>query len=251
MKRLLAVLLVLTLLVPSVCYAEDHFETDISLCYDGDAYSVDYVFEVTGDGTITDVILSDEDCYFEWNHIDSEAKLYLSIASGNVIPRANTMATIVSDAEIELNPVKMVVNGKIKEGVYAYHEPMEMEGLPPTIDVPGYTSSKKCKRCDLMIVEAEEIPASGPNVQAVLDDDGILSVTGALSDHSVAEGITFVAVYDDNGKMIFIEDATELDQNDFSMQMENAEDADTVKIFRFTMPALAPLHKAAETDVVK
>lgn len=251
MKRVLAVLLVLTLLVPSVCYAEDHFETDISLCYDGDAYSVDYVFEVTGDGTITDVTLSSEDCYFEWNHIASEAKLYLSIASGDVIPRTNTMATIISDAEIGLNPVKMVVNGKIKDGVYAHHETIEIEGLAPTIDVPRYTSSEKCKRCDLMIVEAEDIPALGPNVNAVLGDDGILSVTGALSDRSEAEGITFVAVYDDNDKMISLEDVTELDQADFSMQIENAEDADTIKVFRFTMSALVPLHKAAETDVIK
>lgn len=249
MKRLLAVLLVLTLLVPSVCYAEDHFETEISLCYDGDAYSVDYVFEVTGDASVTDVTLNDNNCYYDWNYVASEARLYLSLASGNVIAKADTIATVVTDAEAELLPVSIVVDGKIKNGVYAYHETVVTEGLDPTIDVPGYTRSEKCERCDLMIVESEVIPALGPDVEVVLDEDGMLTVSGVLSDSSVAEGITYLAVYDESNRMIHLEDITDLDQTDFCVEIENVTDADTVKIMRFAYPSYSPLYKAAEADV--
>ena len=251
MKRLLAIFMAFCMMAPSVCYADETYETPISLCYDGDAYSVDYVFEVTGDASVTEVTLNDNDCYFDWNYIASEARLYISLASGNVIEKAETIATIVSDAEIELIPVKMVVNGKIKDGVFAYHEIIEMEGLDPTIDTPGYTSSEKCTRCDLMIVESEPIPALGPSVKAILDEDGILSVRGALSDCSEAEWITYVAVYDDNSRMISLEDATEEDQTDFSIQIEDAEDAVMVKVFRIEAEGYAPLTEAVVADVIK
>ena len=251
MKRLLAVFMAFCVMAPSVCYAEEGYETSISLCYDGDAYSVDYVFEVTGDASVTDVTLDDNNCYFAWNYVASEARLYLSLASGNVIAKADTIATVVTDAETELLPVSIVVDGKIKNGAYAFHETVVTEGLDPTIDVPGYTRSEKCERCDLMIVESEPIPALGPDVEVVLDEDGVLSVKGALSDDSAAKGVTFVAVYDDNNQMLCLEDATDVDQADFSVQIENAADAAVVKIFRFEAEGHTPLFKVAVADVIK
>ena len=143
------------------------------------------------------------------------------------------------------------MNGKTKKDAYAYHEIVVTEGLAPTIDCPGYTSSEECERCELVVLESEVIPALGPSVDAALDKDGILTVTGTLSDDSDSKGITFVAVYDDSNKMIFLKDATEVDHTDFCMQIESAEAADTVKVFRFEMLNLVPLYKAVEADVVK
>ena len=166
-----------------------------------------------------------------------------------MIAKADTIATVVTDTEAELLPVSIVVDGKIKNGVYAYHETVVTEGLDPTIDVPGYTSSEKCTRCDLMIVESETIPALGPDVEVALDEEGILTVSGVLSDSSAAEGMTYLAVYDESDRMIHLEDITDLDQTDFCVEIENVTDADTVKVFRFTELEYSPLHQAVEVNI--
>ena len=249
MNRLLAIFMVFCMMASSVCYADETYETPISLCYDGDAYSVDYVFEVTGDASVTEVILNDNDCYFDWNYIASEARLYISLASGNVIERADTIATIISDAEIELIPVKVVVNGKIKNDVYAFHTPDEIEEEIPTIEKPGSTSGELCISCGLILVKPEILPAKGPSVKAILDSDGVLMVSGGLSDSSNAEGMTYLAVYDESNRMIHLEDITDLDQSDFNAEIENVTDACTVKVMRFAYSSYSPLDKAVEADV--
>ena len=108
---------------------------------------------------------------------------------------------------------------------------------------------KKCEKCDLILVEQEVIPALGPNMDTVLDEDGVLTVTGELSDNPVAEGTTYIAVYAENGQMIYLEDITELDQSDFRVEIENVTDAYTVKVMRFAYSSYSPLTKAVEVDV--
>ena len=46
MKKFLTILLVVLMAMPCTAYAEETFRTSIALCYDGDVYAVDYVFNV-------------------------------------------------------------------------------------------------------------------------------------------------------------------------------------------------------------
>ena len=44
---------------------------------------------------------------------------------------------------------------------------------------------------------------------------------------------------------------TALDQSNFSISIENMKDAHTVKVLRWAMPSLRPLHNAVEVSVKK
>ena len=46
MKKFLTILLVVLMALPCTAFAEETFKTSIALCYDGEAYSADYVFDV-------------------------------------------------------------------------------------------------------------------------------------------------------------------------------------------------------------
>ena len=56
-------------------------------------------------------------------------------------------------------------------------------------------------------------------------------------------------VYDESNKMLCFADVTDLDQTDFSIQIEDAEDAYLVKVIRFDESTYSPFHQAAEADV--
>lgn len=132
MKKFLVSILVVLMLCPCQIYASEVFETSVSLCYGGDAYSVDYVFAIEEDTDVLSVSVSDKNCMFDWNYVKDEARLYLSLASGNVISKSKTIATIGMSKDAVLEPVSAIVNGNIKDGVYAYH-----------------TDGEKCENCGI------------------------------------------------------------------------------------------------------
>ena len=250
MKKFLTILMVVLMALPCTAFAEETFKTSIALCYDGDAYAVDYVFNVPEGTNISSVTVSDANCFYDWNFDKDEARLYLSLASGNVIVKAKSIVTIVTDNErIFLEPVSMVVNGNIKENVSAYHTAIPMDALRPGYDTPGHIGGEKCANCGIVLAEPSPVSPIGPKVKAVLDEIGTLTVSGGLSDTPTAEGTTFLAVYNKDKQMLTLSNITVQDQSEFSISIENMKDAHTVKVLRWAMPSLIPLHNAVERIV--
>ena len=251
MKKFLTILLVVLMALPCTAFAEETYQTTIALCYDGDAYSADYVFDVPEGANISSVTISDSNCFYDWNFDKNEARLYISLASGNVIVKAKSIVTIVTDNEkIFLEPVSIVVNGNIKENVSAYHTAIPMDALNPGYDTPGHIGGEKCANCGITLTEPSPVSPTGPKIKAVLDESGTLTVSGGLSDTPAAEGTTFLAVYNKDNRMLTLANITAQDQSDFSISIENMKDAHTVKVLRWETATLRPLHNAVEVNVI-
>ena len=131
------------------------------------------------------------------------------------------------------------------------HNEVTTPDIKPGVSTPGYTGGTHCDVCGEILKQPEIVPATGIWVKAILSEVGTLKVAGALSDNAVAEGTTFLAVYNNDKSMLTLSDITALDQSDFSISIENMKDAHTVKILRWKMPGLIPVHKPAEATVIK
>ena len=249
MKKLTSILIAILLLLSSIAvYADADYTYDISLCYSGDAFSVDYVFSVPDGVEILSVSVSDANCFYDWNYVKSEARLYLSLASGNVIPKAKTIATVKTNVDSELSLISMKVNGKTAANAYE-HTPQDMEYVAPGFDTPGLSGGKTCSNCGIVLKEPDAVEPTGPIVSAVLDSNKTLTVSGGVSDNKVAEGTTYLAVYNKDNRLLELKIITELDQSNFNVPIENMKDAHTVKIFRWEILTLRPLHNAVEVSV--
>lgn len=108
-SALLAAFLLLTLCTG--VFAADEYTSNVILRQTGDVYSVDYIFKVEGDGEITAVTAIDTECLLDWNYVESEARLYLSLASGNPIAKGYKIAVVKSTAKIKLTAESLKVNG--------------------------------------------------------------------------------------------------------------------------------------------
>lgn len=248
MKKFLTILLVVLMALPCTAYADETYPTSIALCYGGDAYAVDYVFNVPEGTNISSVTVSDSNCFYDWNYDKNEARLYISLASGNVIPKAKTIATVKTSVDAELSLISMKVNGKTATNAFE-HTPQDMEYVAPGFDTPGKSGGKYCSNCGIVLEEAETVKPTGPIVSAVLDNNKTLTVSGGVSDNKVADGTTYLAVYNKDNRLLDLKIITELDQSDFNVPIENMKDAHTVKILRWEMPSLRPLHNAVEVSV--
>jgi len=112
MRKVISLILIALLLIPCVSvYARGSTETPVTLCYSGDVYAVDFVFDVSGDGEITNVTVSDTNSFFDWHYVESEGKLYIALASGRAIEKSDAMATVVTEGNITLTKVSTVING--------------------------------------------------------------------------------------------------------------------------------------------
>ena len=124
-----------------------------------------------------------------------------------------------------------------------------MDALNPGYDTPGHIGGEKCANCGIVLTEPSPVSPTGPKVKASLDANGTLTVSGGLSDTPTAEGTTFLAVYNKDKQMLTLSNITAQDQSDFSISIENIKDAHTVKVLRWAMPSLMPLHNAVEVSV--
>ena len=163
MKKYIAIIISIILAFGGIrAWAEEGYSYGISLCYDGDAYSVDYVFDVPEDVDILSVSIADANCFYDWNYIKSEARLYISLASGNIIPKGKVIATVeISEERTFLVPISIKVNGSTKDKVYAYHTDVPMSYVPPTCEDTGLTWGRYCSNCGIVLDEQEIIPANG------------------------------------------------------------------------------------------
>ena len=249
MKKFITILIAILLLLFSMTVsAETDYAYNVSLCYDGDAYSVDYVFSVPDGVEVLSVSVSDANCFYDWNYVKSEARLYLSLASGNVIPKYKMIATVKTSIDAEPSLISMKVNGKTATNAFE-HTPEDMEYVAPGFDTPGELGGKTCSNCGIVLEEPDVVEPTGPIVSAVLDSNKILMVSGGVSDKKMADGTTYLAVYDKHNRLLDLKVITELDQSNFNVPIENMKDAYTVKVLRWEMLSLRPLHNAVEVSV--
>ena len=132
------------------------------------------------------------------------------------------------------------------------HNSIDTPSIAPGYDtVWGSEGGKHCGVCGAILVEPTPIKPTGPIVSAIIDVDGNLTISGGLSDIKDAVGTTVVAIYDNLGKMLDLKNITELDQSNLYVLIENINDAHNIKILRWQMQSLRPLHNAVEVSVKK
>lgn len=251
MRKVLALLLIIFMIIPFSVSAEEVFVTDVVLCANEDVYAADYVFKVVGDASDLRIKTYDTSCLFEWNYIKNEARLYISFASASPLKRCKTLAEVVSDADISIVPVSVVIDGKKSDLSYLSHIGTAMSDKTPTCDSPGRTGGTFCTRCGITLTEPTILPATGPNISALLSKDGVLTIQGAVSDSETAEGISVVAIYNDKTLMELL-DISAQKQNDIKMSIGNMSDASTVKLFRWrSLSSMNPDHDSVTVNVIK
>ncbi|MBQ7976148.1 MAG: hypothetical protein IJ300_10735 [Clostridia bacterium] len=131
------------------------------------------------------------------------------------------------------------------------HASVDTPAVEPGYDTYGSAGGTHCSVCGIVLTEPEAVEPTGPIVSAALDNNKKLTVTGGVSDNKTAECATYLAIYNRDKRLLCLKNITELDQSGFSISIENMQDAHTVKVLRWTMPALRPLHNAVEIGVEK
>ena len=154
----------------------------VVLCCGIDAYAVDYVWRVGAAAEITGVTLHAEGALFDYNLDRENGLFYLSVASSSPLPAAEALATLQLGGSTQPALISVNVNGKITQGVYSHHTETSVPAVPPGCDTPGRTPSKKCGICGYVMDPGLPVPPTGPVVTASLSGNGLLTVTGAMSD---------------------------------------------------------------------
>ena len=141
--------------------------------------------------------------------------------------------TLVSQTEIKANGHTAVATPDIK----------------PEVSTPGYTGGTHCDVCGEVLTQPEFVPATGIWAKAILSEMGTLTVSGALADDAVAEGTTFIGIYNSTGRLIKTVDITELNQSEFEINIPNCKGVSYIKIMRWDMSALKPLCDAIKVEI--
>lgn len=172
MKKYIAIIAICIAIFTVAVSAETSYTCDVALCYSSDVYAVDYVFAVPAEIDILSVAVSDTNCIYDWNYVKDEARLYLSLASGNVISKSKTIATVGMSKDAVLEPVSVIVNGNIKDGVYAYH-----------------TDGDTCANCGAVLTESKpEVIPGDFNGNGKADVEDVLLLLKAVINETPLEG---------------------------------------------------------------
>lgn len=249
--RKLALLLIIIMIIPFSASAEEAFVTDVVLCANDDVDAVDYVFKVVGGASDLRIKTYDTSCLFEWNYIKNEARLYISFASASPLKRCKTLAEVVSDADISIVPISVVIDGKKSDLSHLSHIGTAMSDKAPTCDSPGRTGGTFCARCGITLTEPTILPATGPIVKAELSEENVLIINGTLSDSAEAADAVLVGVYSDKG-LVKLCDISKQNQKSIKLEIDNMGDADTVKIFRWeSLSNVKPIYDDIEVKVTR
>ena len=247
MRKTILILLLAVFLGLNVLASETK-KTSVTLCFNGEAYSAEYVYDVKNADRLS-VEFEDIGALHDWNYVEEEARLYISFASSKALAKSERLATIYSGEDTVLQLLSLTVNSGITENVFGFHTAVEIPGIAPTCDKFGLTVGAKCEKCGLILVEQQYMEPLGPTVRASLSANQTLRVSAVLSDNPKTEGLVLLAVYDTKGRLLISEDISSYDQSDIKLDFEHCEKAATVKIFRFDSFALRPTGKVVECVV--
>ena len=248
MRKIIASILLFTAFLGLNTFASETKQTPVTLCFDGEAYSAEYVYDVKN-ANLLSVEFEDIGVLHDWNYVEEEARLYISFASSKALAESERLATIHSGESTVLQLLSLTVNSGITENVFGFHTAVEIPGIAPTCDKFGLTAGAKCEKCGLTLIEQQYIEPLGPTVCASISASLTLSVSAVLSDNPKTEGLVLLAVYDGEGRLLALEDVSSYDQSDIKLDFEHCEKAATVKIFRFDSFALRPTGKVVECVV--
>lgn len=252
MKKLTAALLFVMIVTLSFgVFADSTVSLPVTLCCSDDVYSVDFVFAVEGGGTITACTVADKTCLSDWNFVDSDARLYLSLASAESMKKYKTLAEFSAEGGVTLKPISVKINGKAEDiSCLSHGAETDKPDTLPTCDAPGGKGGKICSICGVTLKEHSiEIPATGPQISSTLSTGGTLTVSGAVSDSETTENCVMLGIYNDS-KLLDCVDISNKPQNKLNVEIENMQGADTVKIFRWSsLSSMAPLYGAVEVEV--
>ena len=230
MKRLsilTALLAALALWAPASAGAAPQ---QVILCYTGEVCGIDLIYAVPA-GTEIEKVSFPAGSLGDWNYVEAEGRLYISAASAEPMDLAAPLAQInANGAELTLEAVS--VNGGRWDEPVLTHTPEQIAGTPPTCDRPGVTDGSVCARCGAVLVPQQEIPAIGPVLSAWIDAKGTLHVSGVVSDASASKWRMLPAVYDAEGRMLWLEDVSRQPPNDLHTDIPNCSRTDEVKLFR-------------------
>lgn len=252
MRKCIAIIVaIVVMLLNYTVFANESIITPIELCVQSDVYSVDFVFGVSEDADISSVEITDENCMADWNYLKSEARLYISLASAMPIKKHKVIANLVSNKKINITALSVMINGKSAElSCLSHGTETEKTQINPTYDTPGEKGGKICSVCGAILKEHDiQIPPTGPVIAAVKDNDGKIKITGGISDSETTQNTVILGIYDDK-KMLKCMDISSYKQNNFDIEIEYMQNADTVKIFRWnSLAGLKPLYDLIEVAV--
>lgn len=121
------------------------------------------------------------------------------------------------------------------------HSPVAIPDIEAGYGTPGYIGGIQCGVCGTVLKTPEEIPPVEADIKAVLNAEGVLTVSGKLSDKVSTNGTTYLNVYNASGSLIRVEDITMLNQSELEISIDGCDEAETVKIVRWDMLTLKPL----------
>ena len=242
MKKLLTILLACCMGAFCItAHAEPTFETTVNLCYAGEEYALDMVYETAEtEQKITDVQFHLEGAMTEWNYVESEKRLYLGVAAAYPIAISKQLATITTASQADFTPISAVVNGKLTDGVFTEHAAVHIPDVPPGCETPGSTGGVQCARCGIRLEAPQEIAPTGPIVHAQLDTNGTLTVNGQLADSETVPHAVLLGCYDSDNTLIAAEEISHLNQSDFTVSIQGCAAVATIKIFRWDLASLQP-----------
>lgn len=120
-----------------------------------------------------------------------------------------------------------------------HHSGTHFAAIAPTYDEGGNIEHWYCSGCGKYFSDAactQELAdvtllPRAPDVTAALTADGVLTVTGALSENAATTNTVLLAVYQ-NGQLLCVKDISDLAQNELRFVCGDMQGADTVKLFR-------------------
>lgn len=250
-KQTAAWMLVFVLLLSSsVVLADNTASLPVTFCCKDDVYAIDFVFAVEGSGVITACTVAEKNCFYDWNFMKSEARLYFSLASAEPMKKHKTLAEFSAEGEVSVRPISVTINGNIADvSCLSHGEETDKPDIQPTYDTPGSKDGKLCSVCGATVKEPTVIPAIGPQVTATLSQNGVLSVSGMVSDRATTENHVMLGVYK-GSRLLECVDISTQPQDNLNVMVENMQGATKVKIFRWSgLASMKPLYGAAEVKV--
>lgn len=250
MKKLICMLAaLLTALVLCAPAAAEAAPERVVICCREEVYAVDLVYTVSPGAKIAQVRFPNAEGFLgEWNYIETEHLLRISLASGKPLNLASALAEIdAGGAKLTLQEI--LLNGQQWQSPVLTHTPKAVAGKQPTCDQPGLSDGSVCAACGAVLQAQSVLPATGPVLDASVNSAGELHLKGALSDAQSVEGRLLLAVYAENGQMLTCCDISSQNPGALDLTIPDCADAARVKLLRLNRN-WTPSHAAVEVSVL-